>query len=135
MFRQAPTALAAVLVLVGTAWAFQIKLPARATLKATVVANEAGMVLFDTVPGKVEVTNLPSAAAGGAVFTAYGTTSCPTGFALLYAGGIYQQESICFGSPHLPLADGLCWQTPPNVGTGCPYAYQVGNCVVCRATS
>lgn len=45
------------LAVVTTAWAFEVRIPRRTNLKATVVANELGTVLFDTVPGKVEVTN------------------------------------------------------------------------------
>src|SRR5688572_30584923 len=44
---------------VTLASAFEVKIPNKASLKASVITTDTGTPLFDTTPGKVEVTNLP----------------------------------------------------------------------------
>jgi hypothetical protein len=59
----------AVFLVAASAWALTLdvrfKLPPRFnTIKPTAVVDEAGNVLFNGIPGKVEVTNLPTGGSG-----------------------------------------------------------------------
>src|SRR5437016_4812317 len=50
--------LAAVVAL--TAWALEVRVPARSTARAVIPTNENGIPIFGATPGKVEVTSMPA---------------------------------------------------------------------------
>src|SRR5437660_606005 len=43
-----------------TAWALEVRVPARSTARAVIPTNENGIPIFGATPGKVEVTSMPA---------------------------------------------------------------------------
>ncbi len=113
------------------AWALSLNVSSRLPplvnkIRPAALVDEAGNVVFGSLPGKVEVTNPTTG--GTTVFTVYGTATCPAGFAMMYSGAVYQwsmSSSFEFAS------DGKCWQSVPGAGWTRQPAIPVGPCAVC----
>ena len=128
------------------AWAFTVKFPNTLKIRGFAFVDEAGNVLGGVTPTTVDVVNMPTsldvnvtslpAGSGGGggrtVVTAYGTTTCPTGFSSLYVGEVFVLRDNGSG-PQVIDGDYTehCWQSQPLTLVGNGDHPKVGDCVVC----